>query len=190
MDKIKLGLGICGSYCTFDKLFGILPELCEKFDIQPIMTKTASETDSRFGKAVEHIEKIEKLTGKRVLTTISEVEPLGPSGVIEALLIAPCTGNTMGKLACGITDSAVLMAAKGLLRNGKSVIIAPFTNDGLSGSIMSIGTLLNRKNIYFVPFGQDDPINKPNSVAAELTLASDAVFAAKEGRQLQPLLMR
>ena len=188
MGKTKIGLGICGSYCTYEKLFAVLPSLCEKFDVQPIMTKTAATTDTRFGKAWEHIERIERVTGKRVLTEITEVEPLGPNGVIETLLIAPCTGNTLAKLAGGVTDSAVLMAAKGLLRNGKPVILAPFTNDGLSGSILNIGALLNRKNVYFVPIYQDDAENKPNSVASDLTLAERAVLYALEGRQLEPVL--
>ena len=188
MGKIKIGLGICGSYCTYEKLFAVLPALCEKFDVQPVMTKTAAETDTRFGRAREHIERIESMTGKRVLTEIAEVEPLGPSGIIDALLIAPCTGNTLAKLAGGVTDSAVLMAAKGLLRNGKPVIIAPFTNDGLSGSILNIGALLNRKNVYFVPIYQDDAENKPNSIASDLSLAEETVLYALEGRQLQPVI--
>ena len=128
------------------------------------------------------------LTGKKVVSTIAEAEPLGPKEPMAALLIAPCTGNTLAKLSLGITDSAVTMAAKAHLRNGRPVIIALSTNDGLSGSAENIARLLNRKNIYFVPFGQDDPENKPNSLQADFSLLDEAVTAALEGKQLQPIL--
>ena len=190
MSKLKLGLGVCGSYCTYEKLYGALDDLCRSFEVQHIMTKTAAETDTRFGKAADHIKKLEEMTGKQVLTEISQVEPLGPSGAIEAMLIAPCTGNTLAKLASGITDSSVTMAAKGLLRNGKPIILAISTNDGLSGSAENIAKLLNKKNIYFVPFAQDDPVKKPTSLVADFDFTVEAIESAVKGQQIQPLLAK
>ena len=187
--KKVLGLALCGSYCTYEKLFAVAEKLAEQYDIVPIMSDTAAETDSRFGTAVEHMKKLMALSGKRVVCTIEDAEPLGPKQPMDALLIAPCTGNTMAKLAHGITDSAVTMAAKAHLRNGRPVIIAFSTNDGLSGSAENIGRLLNRKNIYFVPFGQDDPINKPCSLQADFSKLGATVEAALTERQIQPLLI-
>lgn len=186
--KRRVGLALCGSYCTYEKLFQAAQALAGSYDLVPIMSDTAAETDSRFGTAAEHIRRLSKLTGKTVVTTIEEAEPLGPALPMEALLIAPCTGNTLAKLAHGITDSAVTMAAKAHLRNGKPLVIALSTNDGLSGSAENIARLLNRKNVYFVPFGQDDPQKKPNSLQADFSRLGDAVEAALEGRQLQPVL--
>ena len=190
MSKIKVGLGVTGSYCTFDKLFDAMAELCDRFDVVPLMSETAANTDTRFGKASEHIEKLEKMTGKKVLTEIRQAEPLGPTGAIDAVLIAPCTGNTLAKLAGGITDSCVTMAAKGALRNGKPVVLAISTNDGLSGSAGNIAALLNKKNVYFVPFTQDAPFDKPTSLAADFRLLADTVEAALGGSQIQPILVR
>ncbi|MEA5151119.1 MAG: dipicolinate synthase subunit B [Oscillospiraceae bacterium] len=187
-EKKRLGLALCGSYCTYGKLFAAAEGLAEDYELVPIMSDTAAETDSRFGAAAEHIKRLMALTGKKVVTTIAEAEPLGPSEPLEALLIAPCTGNTLAKLAHGITGSAVTMAAKAQLRNGRPVVIALSTNDGLSGSAENIARLLNRKNIYFVPFGQDDPVKKPCSLQADFTLLGAAVASALSGRQLQPLL--
>ncbi len=186
--KRKLGLALCGSYCTYEKLFNAAECLKEDFDLIPIMSETAAKTSSRFGTAEENLEKLRKLTGKEPVRTIADAEPLGPAKPMAALLIAPCTGNTLAKLAHGITDSAVLMAAKTHLRNGKPVIIALSTNDGLSGSAENIARLLNKKNIYFVPFGQDAPDKKPYSLQADFTLLKQSVEAALEGRQLQPIL--
>lgn len=187
-EKKRLGLALCGSYCTYEKLFAAAERLGERYELVPIMSDTAAETDSRFGTAAEHIKKLMLLTGKKVVTTIAEAEPLGPAMPMAAMLIAPCTGNTLAKLAHGITDSAVTMAAKAHLRNGRPLIIAMSTNDGLSGSAENIARLMNRKNVYFVPYGQDDPIKKPNSLQADFSLLVDAVEAAINGRQLQPLL--
>ena len=188
MDKKRLGLALCGSYCTYDMLFEAAERLAERYELIPIMSDTAAETDSRFGKATDHIRRLMDLCGKPVVTTVAEAEPLGPKTPMDALLIAPCTGNTLAKLSHGITDSAVTMAAKAHLRNGKPVIIGFSTNDGLSGSAENIGRLLNRKHYYFVPFGQDDPRNKPRSLQADFSLLGEAVEAALEGRQLQPIL--
>lgn len=190
MEKKRVGLALCGSYCTYEKLFAAAEKLAERCELVPIMSDTAAETDSRFGTATEHIKRLMLLTGKKVVTTIAEAEPLGPAQPMDALLIAPCTGNTLAKLAHGITDSAVTMAAKAHLRNGRPLVIALSTNDGLSGSAENIARLLNRKNVYFVPFGQDDPIKKPNSLQADFSLLGDALEAAMAGRQLQPVLIK
>ncbi len=188
-DRKRLGLALCGSYCTYEKLFAAAEALRHDYELIPIMSDTAAETDTRFGTAAENIRRLAALCGRGVITTIAEAEPLGPALPLDALLIAPCTGNTLAKLAHGITDSAVTMAAKAHLRNGRPLIIALSTNDGLSGSAENIGRLLNRKNVYFVPFGQDDPEKKPCSLHADFTLAGAAVSAARECRHLQPLLI-
>ena len=189
-DKPRLGLALCGSYCSYEKLFAAAQTLTARYELVPIMSDTAAETDSRFGTAAEHLRHLQTLTGRKVRTTIAEAEPLGPAEPLDALLLAPCTGNTLGKLSHGICDSAVLMAAKAHLRNGRPLVLALSTNDGLSGSAENIGRLLNRKHVYFVPFGQDDPRTKPYSLQADFTLLADAVEQALAGRQLQPILLR
>ena len=187
--KKKLGLALCGSYCTYETLFREARALTEDYELVPIMSETAARTDTRFGTAEENRRRLEALCGRRAVTTVAEAEPLGPREPLDALLIAPCTGNTLGKLAHGLTDSAVAMAAKAHLRNGRPLVIAFSTNDGLSGSAENIARLLNRKNIYFVPFRQDNPIDKPCSLQADFALLGQTVAAALEGRQLQPLLV-
>lgn len=186
--KKRLGLALCGSYCTYEKLFEAAEKLSDKYELIPIMSETAAETDTRFGAASEHIKKLMLLSGKKVITTIAEAEPLGPATPMDALLIAPCTGNTLAKLANGITDSSVTMAAKAHMRNGRPVIIALSTNDGLSGSAENIAKLLNRKGVYFVPFRQDDPAKKPRSLQADFSLLDETVQAALRGWQIQPIL--
>ena len=187
-NKKRLGLALCGSYCTYEKLFQAAEKLTETYDLIPIMSENAAETDTRFGTATEHIKRLMLLSGHKVVTTIAEAEPLGPAQPMDALLIAPCTGNTLAKLSHGITDTAVTMAAKAHLRNGRPVIIALSTNDGLSGSAENIARLLNRKHFYFVPFRQDDPAKKPRSLQADFSLLEETVRAALQGRQLQPIL--
>ena len=186
--KRRLGLAMCGSYCTYAQVFAACEALREQYELVPILSETAAETDTRFGTAVEHIRRLMRLTGREVITTIAEAEPLGPAEPLDALLIAPCTGNTLSKLSQGITDSSVTMAAKAHLRNGRPLVIAFSTNDGLSGSAENIGRLLNRRNVYFVPFGQDDPTMKPRSLQADFTLLGETVEAALFGAQLQPIL--
>lgn len=186
--KPRLGLALCGSYCTYERVFAEAERLAEKYELVPIMSETAAETDSRFGRASEHIKRLMLLCGRPVVSSIVEAEPLGPAQPLDALLIAPCTGNTLAKLAQGVTDSAVTMAAKAHLRNGRPLVIAFSTNDGLSGSAENIARLLNRKQVYFVPFRQDDPLKKPNSLQSDFSLMDDAICAALKGRQLQPLL--
>ena len=187
-EKLKLGLALCGSYCTYEKLFAAAEKLKADYELFPIMSETAAATDSRFGTAAGHIERLEALCGRAVIKSIREAEPLGPKLQLDALIIAPCTGNTLAKLAHGITDSAVTMAAKAHLRNGRPLVIAFSTNDGLSGSAENIGRLLNRRHVYFVPFGQDDPENKPRSLQADFSLLGETAAAAIRGEQLQPIL--
>lgn len=187
-SKKRLGLALCGSYCTYEKLFAAAEKLSDKYELIPIMSENAAETDTRFGAASEHIKRLMLLSGKKVVTTIAETEPLGPATPMDALLIAPCTGNTLAKLANGITDTSVTMAAKAHMRNGRPVIIALSTNDGLSGSAENIAKLLNRKGVYFVPFRQDDPAKKPRSLQADFSLLDETVQAALRGWQIQPIL--
>ena len=158
--------------------------------VVPIVSQVVADTDTRFGKAHDLMREMERICDHRVITTIKGAEPIGPQKLLDLLIIAPCTGNTLGKLAAGVTDSSVTMAAKAHLRNERPVLIAPSTNDGLSASAASIGALLPRKYIYFVPFGQDDFEKKPTSLVADFSLVADAAQAALKGTQLQPLLLR
>ena len=187
-EKKRLGLALCGSYCTYEMLFETAERLALSYELVPIMSETAAATDSRFGAASQHIKRLEELCGRQVITSIAQAEPLGPKLPLDALLIAPCTGNTLAKLAHGITDSCVTMAAKAHLRNARPLVIAFSTKDGLSGSAENIGRLLNRKNVYFVPFGQDDAAKKPRSLQSDFSLAEETVEAALRGWQLQPIL--
>ena len=182
MNKLKLGLALTGSYCSFEKLAAVLPALCEAFDVLPIFSENAM-LDSRFGSGEEWIKRIEQAAGNAAVTSIAGAEPLGPQNLLDVLAVVPCTGNTLAKLSRGVTDTAVTMAAKGHLRNGVS------TNDGLAASAENIGRLLVRKNVYFVPFYQDDPIHKPTSLSLSYDLIAPAVNASFEGKQLQPVLL-
>ena len=189
-EKKRLGLALCGSYCTYDKLFAAAERLRESYELIPIMSETAAETDTRFGAASVNIRRLMELTGREVITTIADAEPLGPAKPLDALLIAPCTGNTLAKLAHGITDSAVTMAAKAHLRNGRPLVLAVSTNDALGASARNIGTLMNAKNIFFVPVRQDSPRGKPASLVADFSETAAAIKSALEGRQTQPLLLQ
>ena len=186
--KPRIGLAMTGSYCTFEKAMQAAEALARRYDLTAILSETAAATDSRFGRAEEHIARLERITGKPVLRSIVEAEPIGPRDLFDVLAVAPCTGNTLAKLAAGITDSAVTMAVKSHLRGGKAVVIAFGSNDGLSASAKNLGELLNRKQYFFVPLYQDDPEKKPRSLAADYTLLEDTIRAAWEGRQLQPIL--
>ncbi|MBO5976779.1 MAG: dipicolinate synthase subunit B [Oscillospiraceae bacterium] len=188
MEKLRIGIALTGSYCTYERAFAAIEELCEKYDVTAIMSETAASTNSRFGAAEDFIRRLESMTGKSVLKTIVEVEPAGPQRMFDVLVIAPCTGNTAAKLANGITDSSVTMAAKSHLRNGRPLLLAIGTNDGLSGSARNIAELLGRKNIYFLPFYQDDPVGKPRSLASDYTSLERSILEALEGRQIQPIL--
>ena len=184
-----VGFAVCGSFCTHAKAMEALEQVKARFStVIPIVSECTAATDTRFGPAHELMREMERICDRRVISSIREAEPIGPKKLLDLLIIAPCTGNTLGKLACGITDTAVTMAAKAHLRNQRPLLIAPSTNDGLTASAPNWGALLSRKYIYFVPFGQDDPVKKPTSLVADFSLVADAAQAALEGRQLQPLL--
>lgn len=184
-----VGFAVCGSFCTHAKAMEALEQVKARFStVIPIVSECTAATDTRFGPAHELMREMERICDRRVISSIREAEPIGPKKLLDLLIIAPCTGNTLDKLACGITDTAVTMAAKAHLRNQRPLLIAPSTNDGLTASAPNLGALLSRKYIYFVPFGQDDPVKKPTSLVADFSLVADAAQAALEGRQLQPLL--
>ena len=189
MEQYKVGYCLTGSYCTFQKSLDALSDLIESgFDVYPMMSENAYHTDTRFGKADDFIQKIEQMTGKKVLAKISEVEPIGPKKYIDVMVLAPCTGNTLSKLANGITDTAATMAAKASLRNGIPVVIALATNDGLGQSAKSLGVMLPVKNVYFVPISQDDPVKKPTSLVCDFTKLKETVLSALEGKQNEPVI--
>ena len=186
---MKIGYALCGSFCTHARSIAVLEKLAEEHTIVPILSETAASTDTRFGKAADLLEILRALCGREPIRTIAEAEPLGPAEALDLLIIAPCTGNTLAKLAHSIADTPVTMAAKSHLRNGRPVLVAVSTNDALAGAAENIGKLLARRNYYFVPFGQDDPIGKPTSMVADFTKIPPALEAALEGRQLQPVLL-
>lgn len=186
---MKIAFCVTGSFCTLSKLEKTVSELIGMGAyVQPIFSPAVYYTDTRFGKAEKWQEMFSDITGNRVWSTVSEAEPIGPKNLFDITIIAPCTGNTLTKLASGITDTAPLMAVKATLRNQKPVVLAVSTNDGLSNCAKNIGQLMDRKNIYFVPFGQDDPVEKPTSLVAHFDLISETVVSALEGVQIQPLL--
>ena len=185
----KIGVAITGSFCTYEKVFEELQKLTEEGAfVQTIFSNAAQSIDSRFGKAEDFIKKAEKITGNPPIMTISDAEPIGPGSLLDILVILPCTGNTIAKLANGITDTPVLMAAKAHLRNNKPLLISISTNDALGLNMKNIGLLLNAKNIYFIPFGQDNPHKKPNSMIAHTNLLLPSLKEALEGRQYQPVI--
>ena len=186
---MTVGFALCGSFCTFASVFPIMEKLTEKHEVIPIFSFNAATIDSRFGLAKEHLARAEAICGRKPIVTIAEAEPIGPKKLLDALVIAPCTGNTLAKLSHGIADTPVTMAAKSHLRNGRPVLIAVSTNDALSGAAENIGKLLARKNYYFIPFGQDDPAGKPNSMVADFSRIAEALQLAAEGKQLQPILI-
>ena len=191
MDDKTIGFALCGSFCTHAQAIGALEQVKARFArVVPIVFQVVADTDTRFGKAHDLMREMERICDHRVISTVKGAEPIGPQKLLDLLIICPCTGNTLGKLAAGVTDTSVTMAAKAHLRNCRPLLIAPSTNDGLAASAASIGSLLPRKYIYFVPFGQDDPEKKPTSLVADFTQVADAAQAALSGRQLQPLLLR
>ena len=190
INNKKIGIALTGSYCTFDKVFPQIERLVkENADVYTIFSDQSQRTDTRFGKAIDFIRHAKEITGNDPIMTITEAEKLGPNNILDAVIIAPCTGNTLAKMANAITDSPVLMATKGLLRNNKPVILAISTNDALSNNLKNIGLLINSKNIYFVPFGQDNYNGKPHSMVAHFDLMLPTIEYALEGRQLQPIVM-
>ena len=188
MRDLTLGFALCGSFCTFEKAFEQMRRTAAAgYQLLPIMSNNAYETDTRFGRAADFIWEAEDICGRKVVHTIPGAEPLGPKRMIDALVIAPCTGNTLAKLANGITDTPVTMAAKSCLRIGLPVVLCIATNDALAASAQNIGRLMNTKNVYCVPLRQDDPEQKPNSAVADFEQLIPAVEAALKGRQLQPV---
>ena len=185
---MNIGFALCGSFCTYGEIFPIMEELAKKHDITPILSFAAANTDTRFGTAEQHLNQVAQICGKAPFTQLTDVEPIGPKRLFDVLVIAPCTGNTLAKLAHGIADTPVTMAAKSHLRNGRPVLIAISTNDALAGAAENIGKLLSRKHYFFVPFRQDDPLEKPTSIVADFTQIPKALDAAMVGLQLQPLL--
>lgn len=186
---MNIGFAMCGSFCTYAKVFPIMELLSRDYHVTPIFSEAAYTVDSRFGSAKEHIEAAQEICGTEPLHTIAQVEPIGPKKLFDVLVIAPCTGNTLAKLAHSIADTPVTMAVKSHLRNGRPVLVAVSTNDALGGAAENIGKLLARKHYYFVPFGQDDACGKPTSMVADFTKIPQALEAALEGRQIQPILL-
>lgn len=188
-DK-KIGFALTGSFCTFDAVISCIKKLVEEgAEILPIMSFNAYNLNTRFGDAQYFIDQIEEITDNKIINTFVEAEAIGPKGLIDILVIAPCTGNTLAKLANGISDTPVLFAAKSNLRNENNILIGISTNDGLSGNAENLGKLLNRKHIYFVPFRQDNPITKPRSLVCDLDYLIPALESAFKGEQIQPILL-
>ena len=190
MEKINVGFAITGSFCTFKRAIETMKELKKAgYNIVPIMSYNAYSTDTRFGKAYDFRETIEDIAERKIISSIVEAEPIGPKKMLDILIIEPCTGNTLAKLANSIADTPVTLAAKSHLRNGRPVLLAISTNDALAGASKNIGALLNYKNLYFIPYKQDDSENKPTSIVAEFSLTERAMLAALNGKQLQPLIL-
>lgn len=186
---MNIGFAMCGSFCTYGQVFPIMEVLAKEHKVIPIFSHSAYTIDSRFGTAKEHIARAAQICGAEPIHTIAQAEPIGPKKLLDALIIAPCTGNTLAKLAHSIADTPVTMAVKSHLRNGRPVLVAVSTNDALAGAAENIGKLLCRKHYYFVPFGQDDPGSKPTSMVAHFEKIPQALTAALAGHQLQPILL-
>lgn len=186
---MRIGFAFCGSFCTYARVFPVLKTLAENHDVIPLFSPVSAGTDSRFGTAAQFLTQAEDITGNAPILTIADAEPIGPKKLLDILVIAPCTGNTLSKLSHSVADTPVTMAAKSHLRNGRPVLVAVSTNDGLAGAAENIGRLLARKHYYFVPFGQDDPVRKPTSLVADFSRIPEAVEAAMNGQQLQPILL-
>lgn len=186
----NIGFALCGSFCTFKEVFEEIELLKDEgYNIIPIMSENAYSLDTRFGKATDWRSLFIEITGNEIIHTIPQAEPIGPKKLLDVLIIAPCTGNTLAKLTSGVTDSCVTLAAKAHLRNARPLIIAPSTNDALANASKNIGALLNYKNVYFVPFGQDSYQDKPNSMVAKFPLIKNTLEYALEGKQIQPIVI-
>ena len=190
LKGLKVGMAFTGSFCTFKTILSVIENMKNAgVELYPVFSDHVMGMDTRFIKASEFMEKVEEIAGRKGIKSIQEAEPIGPTKKFDVMVIAPCTGNTMTKLAAGITDTPVLMAAKAHLRNERPLVLAVSTNDALGLNLKNIGTLINCKNIYFVPFGQDDHVKKPKSLVAHMSLIPDALLAATEGKQLQPVIV-
>ena len=186
---MTIGFALCGSFCTYSKIFPVMNQMANQYDLIPIFSPVSASTDSRFGSCADFLHRAEDICGHKPILTIAEAEPIGPKKLLDGLVIAPCTGNTLAKLSHSIADGPVTMAAKSHLRNGRPILIAVSTNDALAGAAENIGRLMSRKHFYFVPVGQDDPAEKPTSMVADFTKIPPALEAALEGRQIQPILL-
>ena len=190
MDKIRLGFALTGSFCTLERVLDILSELCpEKYDIYPILSENTMSCDTRFMTRQEILDRLALITPNTPIRSIKEAEPIGPRKLLDALVVAPCTGNTLAKLANGITDSSVTMAAKAHLRNERPLIIAPSSNDALSANLKNIGLMLSRKCVYFLPLYQDDPDKKPHSLVSDFSLLTPTLECAMQGKQYQKIFI-
>ena len=190
MDKIRMGFALTGSFCTLETVLEEMSQLCpDKYEITPILSPIVASTSSRFMEKEELFSKLSMITPIKPITTIDGAEPIGPKKLFDVMVVAPCTGNTLSKLAIGITDTSVTMAVKASLRNEIPVVIAPSTNDALGATAKNIGLLLNTKNIYFVPFSQDMPQKKHTSMVADFSLIEDTVEKALKGIQIQPVIL-
>ncbi|PWM45052.1 MAG: dipicolinate synthase subunit B [Clostridiales bacterium] len=190
MEPHKIGFALCGSFCTFARVIKQIEALKKiGYDLLPIMSQTAYSTDTRFGKAEDFVKKIESICETNILHTLPEVEPFGPKAILDALIVAPCTGNTIAKIANGISDTTVSLSVKAHLRNERPVIIAVSSNDALSANAKNIGMLLNTRNIFFVPLEQDDAIKKPRSLVAVMEQIPQTLELALKGKQIQPILL-
>ncbi|MCI8384942.1 MAG: dipicolinate synthase subunit B [Acutalibacter sp.] len=187
VEMQTLGFAMCGSFCTLAQAMEQMEKLSGKYKLLPVMSQNVYETDTRFGKAEDFIARAGQIAGRQVLHSIVTAEPIGPKGLADAMVVCPCTGNTLSKLALGITDTPVTMAVKSTLRVGKPVILCLASNDALAASGQNAARLMNTKNVYFVPLSQDDPVKKPFSLVADFSLLEETVAAALEGRQLQPV---
>lgn len=191
LKGIRIGFALTGSHCTLDEIMPKIQELVnEGAEVFPIVSYAVDKIDTRFGTAQKWRDLLKQITGKEPINTVSGAEPVGPKQLVDVVVIAPCTGNTMAKLANGITDTPVLMAAKAHLRNQKPVILGISTNDGLGMNAKNLGLLLNTKNVYMVPFGQDSPTGKPNSLKSRMDLIIDTIEQALQGKQIQPILVQ
>ena len=189
LENKTIGFAMCGSFCTFQKALDAAKNLKSAgADIIPIMSETAYSTDTRFGTALNFRKELEEITGRQILHTVYETEPIGPKKLLDALVILPCTGNTLAKLSNAVADSSVTLAAKAHLRNKRPLVIGVSTNDGLGAAAENIGRLLARKHCFFIPFGQDDYIHKPNSLVADFTKLNITISDALENKQFQPIL--
>lgn len=186
---MNIGFALCGSFCTYEKVFPVLKEVSETHNVIPIFSYISSTSDTRFGNSETFLLRAAQICGNKPIVTIEQAEPIGPKKLLDMLVIAPCTGNTIAKLAHSIADTPVTMAAKSILRNNRPIVISISTNDALCGAAENIGRLLARKNYYFVPFGQDDPEKKPTSIVADFTKIPATITHAQIGKQIQPLLI-
>lgn len=190
LEGVKIGVAITGSFCSFEKTYKAMEDLVKQgADLYPIMSATAYKTDTKFGLSKDWNEKFMNLTGKSIVNTIEGAEPIGPTAFLDIIVVMPCTGNTIAKIANGITDTSVTMACKAHVRNLKPIVVAMATNDGLGSTLRNLATLLNKKDIFFVPFGQDDWVKKSNSLVCDFELIGDTVEMALKDKQIQPVLL-